>query len=193
MAYYSSNGVDREVEQYLPAWGYACDVGANDGASTSNSLCFEQMGWYVLCVEPNPNFAEEARKHRKLWRQVAVSDKNGEALFTQFGPHPWGGSGLKDLLNLRASYPRDHEVQTMVRTRTLDTLLEEAGFPRLDYLTVDCEGCEPEVLAGFTVERWKPRVMVFENNKVRSPFSIPGYTHIGTREVDEVYLRQIPS
>src|SRR6185436_6268240 len=170
MAYYSSNGVDREVEQYLPSWGYACDVGANDGAFSSNSLCFEQMGWYVLCVEPNPVFEQEARKHRKLWRQVAVSDKNGEALFTQFGPYPWGGSGLKDLKGLRNNYPGEPVLEMMVPTRKLDTILEEAGFPRLDYLTVDCEGCEPEVLAGFTVERWKPRVMVFENNHVRGAF-----------------------
>jgi len=78
-----------------------------------------------------------------------------------------------------------------VRTRRLDRLLEEAGFPKLDYLTIDVEGWEPQVMAGFTVERWKPKVIVLEdvaNNRV----DIPGYDIVSRHEYDNIYVRREP-
>lgn len=192
--YYSDNGIDARVEPLLPKIGHACEVGANNGYFSSNTLHYEQKGWTVLCIEPNPAHAEKGMELRALWRQVAAGDKNGRATFTQFGPFPWGGSGLEDRYQLSQSYA-DPLVKTEVEVRTLDTLLEEAGFPKLDFLSIDCEGYEPEVLRGFTVERWKPAVIVAENHIGRdSPkpqFEIPGYRYEGRYAVDEVYVREV--
>ena len=46
--------------------------------------------------------------------------------------------------------------QITVPTRTLDALLNEAGFPRIDFITIDVEGHEMEVLRGFSLEKHRP-------------------------------------
>lgn len=194
MNYYSDNGIDTVVEDMLPTFGYACDVGANNGHTGSNSLHFEEKGWIVLCIEPNPSLEKEGRERRKLWRQVAASNQSGEAMFTQAGNYPYASnSGLAPRYGGFGA--PSVQVCTQVKTETLDLLLEQAGFPRLDYLCVDCEGWEPEVMQGFTIERWKPKIMVIENfinarGAELPQFEFQGYEYVGRWGVDEVYSRK---
>jgi hypothetical protein len=46
--------------------------------------------------------------------------------------------------------------------RTLASLCAEAGLDRIDFLKIDVEGAEADVIAGVDFERWRPRVMVVE-------------------------------
>jgi len=194
MNQYSDNGVDlRVVELLAMPFGYACDVGANDGTFNSNTLVLEEMGWYVLCVEPNPHLAADGRMKRKLWREVACSDKDSEdedfAIYTA-GPKYASGSCLGKF-NRNTDLTTSDNVPPMtakVVTRRLDRVLEEAGFPRLDFLTVDVEGWEDEVMAGFTVERWKPEIIVLESWTERV-IPIEGYTVLEKRQFDNIYQR----
>ena len=53
----------------------------------------------------------------------------------------------------------------VVHTMTLDEILSEHRTPEgLDYLSIDVEGHELEVLGGFDVQRWKPKVITIEYN-----------------------------
>jgi hypothetical protein len=82
-----------------------------------------------------------------------------------------------------------------VRVRTLDRLLEEAGFPRLDLLTIDVEGYEDEVLKGFTIERWKPQFIVVEDCDGCSPltkYQLPdGYEEMPRCHLDRIWRRNV--
>jgi len=179
VSYYSSNGVDAYIEPLLPEVGFACDVGANDGKMFSNSLCFEEKGWTVICVEPNPLLVEEGSSVRKLWRQVACGSEDGVATFYASGGHPYASDSSIDL-----GRGQPFEVQVL----RLDRVLEEAGFRRLDYLTVDVESWEPQVMAGFTLERWRPKIIVLESWK--DDLATPeGYTRLGRKEFDNIYQR----
>jgi hypothetical protein len=46
--------------------------------------------------------------------------------------------------------------------RTLSELCVEAGLSAIDFLKIDVEGAEAEVLAGMDFKRWRPRVVVIE-------------------------------
>jgi Methyltransferase FkbM domain len=46
--------------------------------------------------------------------------------------------------------------------RTLAALCAEAGLTRIDFLKIDVEGAEPEVIAGMDFRRWRPRVVLVE-------------------------------
>ena len=49
--------------------------------------------------------------------------------------------------------------------RTLDSILEEAGaHPGFDFLSIDVEGHEIEVLRGFDIARWRPRLILLEDH-----------------------------
>lgn len=191
MGFYSDNGIDIKVAEIFGDFvGHACDVGANDGTQLSNTLHFEEKGWTVLCVEPNPNLASEGRLKRKLWLEYAAGAEDSEshefslcspgnkwASASSLGPTPRGGG-------------MNAESVIYVRVRRLDRILEESGFPRLDYLTVDVEGWEKEVMEGFTVERWKPRVIVLEAWTDADNIPITGYDIIEKRQYDNLYVRR---
>lgn len=186
---YSDNGIDQRVAEIFDTHiGHACDVGANDGRFNSNTLSFEERGWTVLCVEPNPLLAESGRERRKLWREVACGAADEDCVdFGVCGPMmPYPSRSSLGTQPRDSGGPAEKVVKVMVRT--LDRLLEEAGFPRLDYLTVDVEGWERDVMAGFTVERWKPRVIVLEE-WTDNAIVIPGYTVVERRLYDNLYVR----
>jgi hypothetical protein len=47
MSSYSDNGVDEMLAPLVPSFGYACDVGANNGSLFNNTLALEKRGWLV--------------------------------------------------------------------------------------------------------------------------------------------------
>ncbi len=51
---------------------------------------------------------------------------------------------------------------TRVPVRTLEQLLAEYEFPRLDALCIDVEGGELDVLMGLDLGKWLPRALVIE-------------------------------
>jgi FkbM family methyltransferase len=174
----------------LPEFGYACDVGANDGTFNSNTLLLEERGWLVLCVEPNPLLESAGRSCRKLWRQVACGAKDEESKeLIVVGGHPYASSTGLELRYAGSS----STCRLSVKVRTLDRLLEESGFPRLDVLTIDVEGYEGEVLQGFSVERWKPSIILVEDCDGLNPTEkyIPpaGYEELGWITLDRVWKR----
>jgi len=51
-----------------------------------------------------------------------------------------------------------------VPVMTLDQVLEDAGAPQpLDFVSIDVEGHDVEVLAGFDLARWRPRLLLIED------------------------------
>jgi FkbM family methyltransferase len=194
MSCYSDNGIDQMLLNAFPptSFGYACEVGANTGTAGSNTLALEQQGWLVLCIEPNPMLEPEGRAARKLWRQVACgAEESDYSMFTVVGSHPYAGySGLE--LRYGGS---GTSITVSVKVRTLDRLLEEAGFPCLDVLTIDAEGYEDEVLKGFSVERWKPQFIVVEDcdgSSALTKYQIPeGYEEMPRCHFDRVWRRNV--
>jgi FkbM family methyltransferase len=191
MTFYSDNGVDTYLSELLPDFGYACEVGASEGFTGSNCLHFEERGWLVLCIEPNPELEKAGRHIRKLWRQVAAGAEDEEArTFYIFGEHPYASnSGIE----LRYAWDAGKREQPTVKVRTLDRLLEESGFPRLDLLTIDVEGYEGEVLSGFTVEFWKPKFIVVEDcdgSMLTHKYWPPdGYSEVAIKQFDRIWQR----
>jgi hypothetical protein len=70
-----------------------------------------------------------------------------------------------------------------VPTITLDDLLGQQGVDRIDFLSMDIEGHEPEALAGFDIQRWRPRLVCIETqealaDRIYSYFRRHGYTRV---------------
>lgn len=203
MNYYSENGVDKFLSDKLPSFGYAVDVGANNGVVGSNTLHFEERGWLVLCLEPNTRLASEGRQRRKLWRDVACGSRSDDAAeFTCVGSYPYSAySGFNVEVGAKWMPPNTEDrkrtlavqVKELVRVVTLDDALGESGFPRLDFLSVDTEGHELEVLKGINLDVWRPAWICAESWEDPAPFTAhlkeSGYTLAGKFEVDWLYHR----
>lgn len=140
--------------------GVFVEVGAHDPVRGSQTWSLEQEGWTGLLVEPRAEMAAELRASRRaIVEEVACG-----------GPETEGTRGL---LHVRGAHSTlDAELgdagvifteKRYVPMRTLDSLLADAGIERVDFLSVDVEGCEEDVLRGTDLMKLRPRLILIED------------------------------
>lgn len=158
-------------EKYLGAIGdgFYVEVGAFDGVSHSNTLGLARRGWRGVVAEPNPASAELLRQNYKQFSQVAVEElavgsSDGEVvqlqvagtlssksakLIAHYGNLGWAVGSLRDEI-------------VAVQSVTLDSLLRKYSPERFDLLVVDVEGSEKDVFSGFSLDLWRPTMIIVE-------------------------------
>jgi FkbM family methyltransferase len=141
--------------------GFFVEVGANHPRNGSQTWHLEQRGWRGVLVEPLPEHAERLRRARaaKVFAVACSSPENAGRVLPFYASDALSGLDRERM----APWARPEVINVPVRT--LDSLLEEAGAPRpLDFLSVDVEGHEVEVLRGFDFDRWAPRFILLEDH-----------------------------
>lgn len=158
-------------ETGVDAPGFFVEFGAADGVYLSNTYLLETgYGWQGVLAEPNPASVPLVRAARGCF----VSDK---CVFSRSGEHiAFLPADMGELSRIRDIVPEDmHErsgrrlgegpQEVQVETISLNDLLVEAKAPtRIDYMSVDTEGSEFEILSNFDFERWDVRAISVEHN-----------------------------
>jgi FkbM family methyltransferase len=142
--------------------GYFVEVGANHPTEGSQTWHLEQLGWTGVLVEPQPDLAAflvTLRKARVFAAACSSPDNAGQSL-------PLHVDGPRSALDRDRMSPGAEAAYVIaVPTRTLDSILEEAGAPvPIDLLSIDVEGHEVEVLSGFDFNRWQPFLILVEDH-----------------------------
>lgn len=178
--YYSINQLDQQLEQLLDFdGGYFVELGANDGVTQSNSLYFERRrGWRGLLVEPVPHNYLKCRQNRADRTVVYCAacvpfdyDKEFVRLaYANLMSTPLGlDTDLSDPLAHAASgtqfLPKGQKVVEFgAVAKPLNALLEAADAPRnIDFLSLDVEGAELDVLRGIDHSRYRFRFILTES------------------------------
>jgi len=142
--------------------GYFVEVGANDPQFESQTWHLEQSGWTGTLVEPQPDLAERLRRERRA-RVFAVACSAPENAGRTLPFHVAGP--LSSLDRDRMAPGAKPQAVIDVPILTLDQILEQAAAPSpIDFLSIDVEGHEIEVLRGLTLERWRPRLIFLEDH-----------------------------
>jgi FkbM family methyltransferase len=181
--FYSQFGEDRLLEDIFRGRrdGLCVEIGANDGINDSTTYHFEQQGWDCLLVEPNPGLccAIRASRQARLFECAASATEGYSTLFIAEGAeraHGVSGLGSEEGAVRRINGFGFVARPLTVRTRRLDDMLEEAGITcSPDFVTIDVEGHELEVLKGFSVDRWRPLVIIAEDNSNFEDDAVPRY------------------
>ena len=149
--------------------GYYVEVGALDGEKLSNTYYFEkELGWSGVLVEADPQQAENCRQTRPASvvanraamapgspPSVTLEVAEGKEEFSTLSPNRVY-AGILAERNITT-----HSIE--VPTATLDQILEEAGAKHIDFVTIDVEGHELDVMRGFDLARWRPTVVLIES------------------------------
>jgi len=176
--YYGQFLDDKLIEEYFESGyiGGCIDVGATNGVDINNTKYFEDNGWYCLCIEPNPNSYEALKNNRKNTLNFAISNSNKDLVdFTvvNLNNNSNESEGAISSLILDDKLYQQHidmgfnltQKDIKVSTRTLDYCIEHYfNYDKIDFLDIDTEGTELDVLKGFDINRWQPKLIVVENN-----------------------------
>jgi FkbM family methyltransferase len=181
--YYSVNDLDKKLEKYLNFdYGYFVELGANDGVTQSNSLYFEKhRNWKGVLVEPSPNNYLKCKSNRSTESNVfccactsfLYKEKFVEIAYSNLMTSPLGLES--DIIN-----PIDHAKSGNIFLSNkednfifgalaipLNNLLIQAGSPSLiDFLSLDVEGAEIEVLKGINHKEFRFKYMCIETRDV---------------------------
>ena len=150
--------------------GYAIEAGAFDGVYSSTTFELEKEGWKVLLIEPIPEVFNNLLKNRNndYCLQFALGDSNEDNVNFEVYAYA-GGAGFSSFsisqryLDVFGENMAGQKTDIIVDKRTLDFCLYLVNFPRVDILSLDVEGSELEVLRGFDIDRWKPKLLIIEN------------------------------
>tara|TARA_Y100000310_G_scaffold328692_1_gene397230 strand:+ start:1882 stop:2529 length:648 start_codon:yes stop_codon:yes gene_type:complete len=150
--------------------GYFVDVGAYEGIHASNTCLFERnYNWKGICIEANPrgNIFEYLLKNRTcICENVAIFSSNTEVKFMARGRRA-DCSGIFDPsfhgqgIETRAG---KHPLIT-IQTVTLEHILDKHKAPKIiDYLSIDTEGAEYEIIRVFPFNKYQFRAITIEHN-----------------------------
>ena len=163
---YAQNFEDVRLARVFPrAAGCYIDVGAYEPVFHSVTKLFYDRGWRGVNVEPQPLIFGRlaADRPEDINLNAGVSDRAGAMNFFEIPDRP----GLSTFDPRGALASREEGLRVIEREVKVLTLAElcerHVGTGReIDFLKVDAEGFEREVLNGGDWKKWRPRVVLVE-------------------------------
>lgn len=181
--------------------GFFLDIGAYDGVNFSNSYYFEkERNWKGICVEPIPNVFKNLSKNRNcILINGAISETEGDTLFVHVTGFAEMLSGIKKFRN------EEHQIRTkreitryggtinniICRTYNINSLLQKHNITAVDYLSIDIEGGELEVLNSINFKKHYFKLITVENNyndeKLKHFMKTKGFFYLFKYGSDDFY------
>jgi len=182
--------------------GFYIDIGAGHPVYDNVSFAFYLAGWRGVCVEPNPALAalnRAVRRRDHLYEGLAGAAAGEATLYLQREFHGLSTTVAEHAQTAAKEVGRQAEVVTLPVT-TLAALCEQHAPPTYDFLKVDVEGAEADVLRGADFSRARPRIIMVEAIK---PFSLApawdewepmlakaGYAYVWDDELNRYYVAE---
>jgi len=162
--------------------GFYVDVGAYDPHKFSNTKRFYLKGWTGINIEPNPKKHSKFLKKREndINLNIGIDENNGTATFYEFFPAV-SSTFSKDEAKkyLEQGCKLLNKIES--KTRTLETVLKRhANGKKIDFMTIDTEGLEMEVLKGNKWSEYRPKIICIES--VERNISLDKQSNIDAQE-----------
>jgi len=153
------------VDVLFPGVGYFVEAGAHDGIGDSQTYRLEQRGWRGLCVEPSWHFRGLRQNRRCAVDRRALWAYCGSVIFREIHGDQVELSGIPWAFGdhwPRRELPGE---ERMVACATLTRVLQDhAAPPVIEFLCLDVEGAEEEVLKAHDFGKFLFLAMLVEHN-----------------------------
>lgn len=143
--------------------GFFVEFGACDGLLINNTWILEtKFGWNGILAEPSRYWSEKVKNNRScvidtrcVWsttgENITFSEPTSDKLHTE--------SGILETLTLKNSTSETYEVETV----SLNDLLEDHNAPQtIDFISIDTEGSEFDILKNFDFDKYRFDFMSIE-------------------------------
>jgi FkbM family methyltransferase len=149
--------------------GFFVEFGATNGIDGSNTFLLEkEFGWRGILAEPAKGWHTQLQNNRPLAKiefNCVWKDSHSKILFKEVPDAP-GLSTISQFADsdLHAD-SRKHGKEYKVSTISLNDLLKKFDAPEvIDYLSIDTEGTEYEILKEFNFNKYKINIISCEHN-----------------------------
>ena len=137
--------------------GKYVDVGCYHPYKGSLTYKLYDRGWNGINIDISKTSIDLFNISRKkdINLNLAISDFDGETYYYENSP-----------INQQNSLIQTNDSQKKIKIQcfTLDTVLKNKDLEEFDFLNIDLEGNELEVLKGFNLKKFKPKLITIENN-----------------------------
>ena len=171
---------------YLGKKGFFAEIGAGDGISISNTYLLEKIGWTGIIVDPVDYNNENTKLRKCIKDNRCVYSKTGlKVSFAEvpFRPVVPGGPQTQNFSAILkdASHPYINQTNNTfgdgigsapvplkvrdVETVSLNDLLKQYNAPnKIDYISIDTEGSEFEIISNFDFNKYDVEIFTIEHN-----------------------------
>src|SRR5438045_4652224 len=180
--------------------GFYVDIGAGHPVYDNVSFAFYLAGWRGVTVEPNPALAELGRAVRPrdhLFDGLCGAACGAATLYLQREFHGLSTTIAEHAETAEKETGRSAETLSLPVT-TLAALCEQHASSTFEFLKIDVEGAEADVLRGGDFSRFRPKIIVVEAIK---PFTLApawdewesllsrhGYRYVWDDELNRYYV-----
>lgn len=194
--------------KHLPCRGVFVEVGASDGIKLSNTYFYEkELGWSGLCIEPREKAFKALTTNRNCFcEKVGIAPNFEDGV--EFQDIEGWGEGLSGIVK---NYDPRHQniieqriighpenkgrTLTKIRTVPLRHLLDKYNISHINFLSVDTEGGELNILKSIDWNKTKVDVITVENNYGNSSYfrdylREKGLVFVTKLEIDEIYVHR---
>jgi len=197
---FSQNGQDLRVIQFYnnKEDGFFIEIGASDGIELSNTYLLETTyKWRGICCEPIPKRFENLVKNRpnSICYNQAVYSQSGLSVTFDIANDYDLLSGISEYINTYKSCVDKNKTSIQVQTISLLDVLDKASAPSfINYMSLDTEGTELEILKKFDFGKYTFGLIDIEHNfveprrtEIKNLLLSKGYIYEGENKWDDMY------
>lgn len=165
---FAQEGEDLVLRRFLEGRrrGFFVDVGAHDPRRFSNTFRYYQEGWHGINIDPNPQAIEAFNRARPRDVNIAhgVAERPGRMTYYKFNDPALNTFDEALKSDREANTPYRVIGKTTVAVERLDRILERHLPPgqKIDFLSIDVEGLDLQVLRSNDWERFRPEYVLVE-------------------------------
>jgi FkbM family methyltransferase len=151
--------------------GFYIDVGAHHPKRFSNTYYFYKQGWQGINIEARPGSKNQFEKvrPRDINLENAIASEAKELTYYMFNEPALNGFSLPNVSNLK-NHPEYKVIKEIkIHTQRLDAVLDKhlSENQSIDFLSIDVEGLDYDVLISNNWNIYRPNVVVIEDQDYR--------------------------
>jgi FkbM family methyltransferase len=160
---FSLTGIDLIIDYiFKKKNGFYIDVGCNHPVYNNNTFLLHKKGWGGINIDIDTKSIElfNIFRAKDLNLNVAASSKKTVLDYLYFHDK----SPINKIKSKENNNEQSFQKIKKINSDTLDSIIENSVYKNkeIDFLSIDVEGHELEVIKGFNLQKYKPRIIVIE-------------------------------
>ena len=162
---YSQGGIDLLLNYIFrnKKNGFYIDIGCNHPIKNNNTYLFYKKGWSGINIDLDKKNIDLFKLFRPRDKNINCAISSSDTEQNLFFYHD--KSPINTISKLAASY-QNAKVKEIrkIKTQTLNSILDNLNLEnkQIDFISLDVEGHEFEVMKGLDLKKYKPQIIVLE-------------------------------